>query len=131
MKALSVRQPWAWAILALGKDVENRSWRTEHRGPLLIHAPKRWDLHVDEFDPPAELPTGGIVGMVTLVVVTNASPSRWALPGCVHWVLEDPKPLEFLPCRGHPGLFDVDYPLGTRAGSSVRSEQRGRLHPSA
>ncbi len=27
MKALSIRQPWAWAILHAGKDVENRSWR--------------------------------------------------------------------------------------------------------
>jgi ASCH domain len=35
---LTVRQPWAWAIIHGGKDVENRSWRTKYRGPLLIHA---------------------------------------------------------------------------------------------
>jgi len=29
MKALSVRQPWAWAILHAGKDVENRDWRDD------------------------------------------------------------------------------------------------------
>lgn len=40
MKALSVCQPWAHAILALGKNVENRSWPTSYRGPLLIHASK-------------------------------------------------------------------------------------------
>ena len=34
---LTVRQPWAWAIIQVGKDVENRSWPTKHRGPLLIH----------------------------------------------------------------------------------------------
>lgn len=27
MKALSIRQPWAWAILHAGKDVENRDWK--------------------------------------------------------------------------------------------------------
>lgn len=26
MYAISVRQPWAWAVFAAGKDVENRSW---------------------------------------------------------------------------------------------------------
>ncbi|WP_199031331.1 ASCH domain-containing protein [Ralstonia sp. ASV6] len=55
MKALSIRQPWAWLIvrpdltgqqrldaLAHGaiKDIENRTWYTAHRGPTLIHAAK-------------------------------------------------------------------------------------------
>lgn len=47
MKALSIRQPWAWAILHAGKRIENRS-RADGRapdlcryiGPLLIHASK-------------------------------------------------------------------------------------------
>lgn len=30
MRALSIRQPWAWMILNAGKDVENRSWRLHH-----------------------------------------------------------------------------------------------------
>jgi hypothetical protein len=38
MKALSIRQPWAWAILYAGKRIENRTWSTNYRGPLLIHA---------------------------------------------------------------------------------------------
>ncbi len=41
MKAISLWQPWAWAILALGKDVENRVWQTHYRGPLLLHAAQR------------------------------------------------------------------------------------------
>jgi hypothetical protein len=40
MKALSIHQPWAWAILHAGKTVENRTWSTKYRGPLLIHASK-------------------------------------------------------------------------------------------
>src|SRR5260370_1114928 len=38
MRALSVRQPWAWAIAAAGKDVENRSWKSGYRGLIAIHA---------------------------------------------------------------------------------------------
>jgi len=41
MKAISLWQPWAWAILHAGKDVENRTWPTHHRGPLLLHVAKR------------------------------------------------------------------------------------------
>ena len=38
MKCLTICQPWAWAIVAAGKDVENRTRPTRYRGPLLIHA---------------------------------------------------------------------------------------------
>lgn len=40
MKALSIRQPWAWAILNAGKRTENREWKypAKYRGPVLIHA---------------------------------------------------------------------------------------------
>jgi len=54
MKALSIRQPWAWLIVrpdltnelararAYGsgamKDIENRVWNTRQRGQILIHA---------------------------------------------------------------------------------------------
>lgn len=42
MKALTVQQPWAWAIIHGGKDVENRTQLWRHRGPLAIHAGRRW-----------------------------------------------------------------------------------------
>ena len=40
-RALSVRQPWAWALLYGGKTIENRKWPTRHRGRIWIHAPER------------------------------------------------------------------------------------------
>src|SRR5215472_1457845 len=43
MKALSVRQPWAWLIVNGYKPVENRNWLTKFRGRLLIHAGQRFD----------------------------------------------------------------------------------------
>ena len=45
MKALSIQQPWVMAICH-GKDIENRSWSTQHRGTLAIHASKKFQ------DPP-------------------------------------------------------------------------------
>lgn len=37
MRGLTIRQPWAYAITHLGKRVENRTWNTNYRGPVLIH----------------------------------------------------------------------------------------------
>jgi hypothetical protein len=37
-RGLTIRQPWAFAIAEGFKTVENRSRRTNYRGPLLIHA---------------------------------------------------------------------------------------------
>lgn len=42
IKALSLRQPWAEAVVRGLKRWETRSWRTHHRGRLLIHAAKHW-----------------------------------------------------------------------------------------
>ncbi len=40
MRVLTVRQPWAWAIIHGGKDVENRvrNIAGDYRGPVAIHA---------------------------------------------------------------------------------------------
>ena len=79
MKAISIRQPWAWLIVHGYKDIENRTWATKHRGPILIHAGKTLAPEFDElrqelredFDigvpPRKELPRGGIVGQATIV----------------------------------------------------------------
>src|ERR1039458_10791672 len=37
MKALSIRQPWAWAILYAGKDIENRDWNDRYPGLADAH----------------------------------------------------------------------------------------------
>jgi hypothetical protein len=42
--ALTVQQPWAYAITVGAKTVENRTWTTRYRGPLLIHAGKTVDV---------------------------------------------------------------------------------------
>jgi hypothetical protein len=58
MRALTVRQPWAWAIVHGGKDVENRSRNIAggYRGPLAIHAGKTLDVAAFE-DPLIEAAT--------------------------------------------------------------------------
>lgn len=42
MKALTLTQPWASLVAIGAKRVETRSWRTGYRGPLAIHAAKKF-----------------------------------------------------------------------------------------
>lgn len=43
MKAITIKQPWA-SLIALGeKKFETRSWQTQYRGPISIHAGKTID----------------------------------------------------------------------------------------
>lgn len=117
MKALSIMQPWAYAILHLGKDIENRSWRTEVRGRILIHAGKKIDqksLKLLEYEysllvKPEMLTTGGIIGSVEIVTCVTFSSSKWFL-GKYGFVLRNPVELPFFPCLGKLNFFDVNYP---------------------
>jgi hypothetical protein len=123
MKALSVRQPWAWLIVEGWKNIENRDWRTTFRGPVLIHAAKGMTkaeheacrLFVAGFAPQLakhlpwyqDLRFGGIVGQVTLLDCVTRHPSEWFC-GPYGFVLADATPLPFVPCRGQLGFFDVE-----------------------
>ena len=90
LRAISVRQPWAHAILHLGKDVENRPMRTHFRGRILIQASlkvERGEAKKLKLDPD-DLPTGVIVGSVEIVDCVRDSKSRWAYRGQWHWLLD-------------------------------------------
>lgn len=116
MKVIVIRQPWAWLIVHGFKDIENRSWRTQYRGTLLIQAsatlPTRRELEeIRRFVRkrkvrlPADFERGGIVGMVQLEECVTTSRSKW-FEGPVGWVLSKPKRLRFIPLKGRLGLFD-------------------------
>lgn len=127
MKAISIQQPWAWAILNAGKNVENRTWSHNYRGPILIHTGKKFDHKgfewiaenfALEIPRKHEFQMGGVVGMVTIKkMVRSLDYSRWMF-GPWGWVLEDPKPLEFFPCRGQLGLFEIEI-----TNTAVNSEE--------
>src|ERR1700722_17787396 len=143
MSCLRVRQPWAWAICH-GKDVENRSRGTKHRGLLAIHASKSAPYRDDVFDPRiAELivvhglddpaaEQGAVVAVAELTgchepaYCFEARPgqsglqcSPWAHASQFHWQLADVRPLaEPVPCRGMLGL----WPLPDEVEKGVRAQ---------
>ena len=82
VKALSVRQPWAWAIIHAGKDSENRNWKTRFRGRIAIHAAGRIDRNAklpQRSKKPRvdKLTCGAIIGTVDIVDVIDDSRSKW------------------------------------------------------
>ncbi len=78
MKAITLTQPWASLVAIRAKRIETRSWKTNYRGPLAIHAAKgypRWCQELEtkgpfaEHLPAGELPRGVVICTVRLVAV--------------------------------------------------------------
>ncbi len=125
MKALSIRQPWAWLIAHGYKDVENRTWKTNFRGEFLIHAGKRFDedgymhvlraLHRGIYDfslltdlpNPHQFQSGGIVGRAEIIDCVTEYDSPW-FSGAYGFVVRNAKPLDFRPYKGRLGFFKVE-----------------------
>lgn len=121
--ALSVRQPFAWAIIHACKNIENRDWKPTNsglrfRGRVAIHASKGMtreeyesfnEFMMDDFggEAPAarELIRGAIVGSVEIIDVVRSSSSPWFF-GPIGLVLRDPLPCTPIPCVGQLGFFE-------------------------
>lgn len=120
--ALSVRQPWAWAIVCAGKDIENRSWQAisrglGHHGVIAVHAAK--GMGRKEYEAardfmagigvncpaPADLRRGGIIGCVEVVDVVSESDSPWFF-GPRGLVLRNAELWTFIPAVGALGYFE-------------------------
>ena len=132
MKALSLTQPWAELVVLGEKQWETRSWKTERRGLIAVHASKnfpRWAKDLTETDPYfvstlgkypiTRIPIGAIVGTVEILKMESTNElrdflgrkeiafgdyqmDRWG------WQLANPVKLdEPIPCRGALGLWEV------------------------
>jgi hypothetical protein len=118
-KVLTVRQPWAHLIIAGIKPVENRSWKTDYRGLLLIHA----GLGYDPWDAELEyhhgikrglLTYGAVIGSVELVDIVTEHSSPFFV-GPYGWVLENPRPIDPVPLRGQLRIFNAKLNLKRKA----------------
>lgn len=122
MKAITIKQPWASLIVESGKDIENRTWPTHYRGPVLIHASKKLDdwecyaanaliefkgitMQLEKWSD-TNLPLGGIIGVAEIVDCVTSHPSPWFV-GPYGFVLANVKPVRYIPCRGALGLWDA------------------------
>ena len=137
MKAISVRQPWAWAIIHAGKDVENRSpatiarWTSLVGQRIAIHASTTmplwywdnaasimlWDLGIDTPEP-EDLDRGGIIGFVDVLDIVKSSKSKWFEKGQHALLLANPTPIKrMLPCKGNSSIFNAPDGIERYAGA--------------
>jgi hypothetical protein len=132
MRALTLIQPWAWAIAHAGKVIENRTWAPPHSllgQRIAIHAGKKRERGLflpDGSTPPLFLDQSAVVAVGTLVgyvcddgngrveanhfgaeIMRAACASPW-YQGPVGWIVVNrialPTPV---PCRGAQGLWTL------------------------
>lgn len=124
--ALSLRQPWLWAIFELGKDIENRRWNTKYRGPVWLHAAKGCTfkemeeaLHfMSEIKPfmtwpwVPNLERGGVCGIAEIfdvippnILAVNADERRWHMKEQYGFRIRNVRRFPMIPMKGALGLF--------------------------
>lgn len=124
-KAISVKQPWAYLICAGIKDIENRTWKTNYRGRLLIHASSRKDnstkplLTSEQYELAGGVAGYGkaifgdrsaIIGSIEVIDCVQNHPSVWAEKGVYNWVLANPVLFEnpILNVKGQLTFWEYD-----------------------
>ena len=102
--ALSIRQPYAWAILHGDKTTEFREWKAapKQRGWIAIHAGLKIDHDADVPEAPMELPIGAILG---LAFISDATRPREVVH--IHFSQRVPL-LKPIPYKGKLGFFPVE-----------------------
>lgn len=125
MKAITICQPHAWAVVYGNKYIENRTWPSSYRGPLLIHAGKSKEYldsggYPDQPDDD-ELIFGALIGRVEMVNCIHISvleanahvkPLPYFAEGPWCHFYEQRRPLKApIPYRGMLGLWDAPAQL--------------------
>jgi hypothetical protein len=142
MKAISLWQPWASAIALGVKTIETRSWQTSYRGPLLIHAARKWGKLAQDFAATEKalgrltldrVPLGAFVAVCNLVDIEPSQDLELTISpieklygnyqwGRYGWKLEEVRAFdEPIGYRGAQGLFEVP--------DAVVAEALRRMYP--
>lgn len=129
-KSLSFKQPFAWLIANGYLLVDDRSWATDYRGPILIHASKGlYETYYDHLFHHTDIPLpardqlefGGVVGMANLILCAQSHklpadlhPTQRAHFKNVHGdsyglLFDQAQPLPLMPCRGQLKIFELDF----------------------
>lgn len=137
IRALTIRQPWAAAIAYADKRVENRTWPTRYRGPVLIHTSKSVDRSALRHEPMAavvrglQLTAGAVIAVarVTGCHGDDGECTPWSATGHFHWTLAaEVAPLtEPVAWSGHLGLWTPTTSLLARVRAQLDPEAADSL----
>lgn len=116
--ALSVRQPWAELLISGRKSIELRTWATDYRGRLWLHAGLKSDPELERRFRLEGVYKGGFIGSIQLAAVVPMTGDRWTQwrqdhldpgqysHGMFAWLMEAPQRFR-VPVKGSGrlGLF--------------------------
>lgn len=128
MKAITICQPYAHLILQGRKTCENRTWFTNYRGPIYIHAGKNlsWlDLEGDRdasYDiAMKDMQFGAVIAIANLVACIRqdsrlimewlgkmTEEQKHHVNGPFCWILDRVEPVGPWPWKGAQGLWDIN-----------------------
>jgi hypothetical protein len=139
MRCLAVRQPYAWAIVAGAKDIENRSWTTDYRGPVIIQASssktevsklaKAHKLATERFAFSALIGVADLVDVVPLSPELEPNPSAWG-PHC--WRFANARIFrEPITAKGKLNLYTLAPDLAEKARNAIESAHRVEIDEAA
>jgi hypothetical protein len=143
IRALSIRQPWAELILRRRKPIEIRTWKSEYRGWLLIHASGNWEAtSAREMGINKHAVTQsafvGIAKVKEIRPFTRKDASLlkkkrggdgWWGPGQFAWVLESVHRIEPIPFKGRLGLFRPPARVLHGVAKGLQKQLRKRQPP--
>lgn len=119
MKVLTIKEPWATMILEGKKTIETRTWKTNHRGVILLHAAKN--------------PRSKISGCIFACAnIEDVKPMKKGdekaacceiYDGAYSWFLSEVHPTELKSVKGNLGLWNFDCVLK----QSEESKKKGEL----
>lgn len=133
MKALSILQPYAAAIIHGPKRCENRDWYMGYRGTLLIHAGKSKREMTPGYGYPYPFHFGALIGLVDVIdclpmqdYIKRYGEDPWGCFGCFCIRMENPFAFAApIPWRGQLGLFDVPAEILVSA-DMIEAAKRGK-----
>lgn len=139
MKIISLRPPWGLLICANLKDCENRDWRSNFTGEVLIHQSKRWDPEGLAFSRGVDLEAWnylvehlamahayGIIGKATFGKCADLLYSKWffgkfAYPVSNGVLFDQP-----VYCKGQLGFFNASAEVEEKVRGMERNDHDKR-----
>lgn len=144
MKGLTLLEPWA-SMMAMGyKRIETRSWSTEYRGEVAIHAsagkkscrnafdvakifvearmtvPDGWPTEAWQYPLGKVIAVGRLIDVteMTVDIINRVSDRERAFgiwkPGRFAWLVTSVRKIEHVPWKGALGLWNVPAELEAR-----------------